>query len=115
MPFGLQIFDSAGNTVLDTSDGIPRLVGEYSVSLPHGNSANRYGSISVSGMARDGTWHIVASRPLWTLTSGGTPQVISGTFVHCYALSGSLAWRLVGNGFGTLGSGIDFDVKVYRL
>lgn len=53
MALGLQVFDSSGNTLLDTSDGIARLVGEYTTgAIGYGGSA----FVSVSGMAADGNW-----------------------------------------------------------
>lgn len=53
MAYGLQVFDSAGNSLLNTSDGIARLHGEYTVG-----AISRYSSAftSVPGMAADGNW-----------------------------------------------------------
>lgn len=53
MTSGLQAFDSAGNTLLDTGDGVARLVGEYTTgAISYSGSA----FVSVPGMVADGNW-----------------------------------------------------------
>lgn len=53
MTHGLQVFDSAGNMLLATSDGIARLVGEYTTgAISYGGSV----FVSVPGMVTDGNW-----------------------------------------------------------
>lgn len=53
MTFGLQVFDSAGNTLLDTSDGVARLVGEYTTGAIGYNGST---FVLVPGMVADGNW-----------------------------------------------------------
>lgn len=55
MSHGLRVFSATGSILLDTNDGIARLVGEYLVSgLSSGSSV----FISVPGMGSDGNWMV---------------------------------------------------------
>lgn len=55
MSYGLQVFDETGATILDVSDRLTRLYGDYSVSITPGQSVY----IPVPGMVDDGTWTVI--------------------------------------------------------
>jgi hypothetical protein len=56
MSYGLQIFDSGGAIILDTTDRLTILVNFYSVYISGTSAIN----IPVSGMLDDGTWSVLS-------------------------------------------------------
>lgn len=87
MSYGVQIFDALGNTTLDTNWRLVKFSAFYSGSVTFGSSV----TISVTGLANDGTWGYNNSvETAWeiqtTLNTGSitVTALVSGT--HDYKL-----------------------------
>jgi len=74
MAYGLQIWDSSGNVRLDTSDRECRYVGFFTGSVGAGSSV----TVTVSGMATDGTWGLneLAYSNFYVSVSMGSGQFV---------------------------------------
>ena len=59
MTYGLQIWDSSGNNILDVNDRLTRF--HSSVYFENAIAANATLSINVPGLTTDGTWFFVVS------------------------------------------------------
>lgn len=84
MTQGLQVFDAAGNIVLDVTDRLTRFIVSGSYQAPAGSPSFPTVFVSVSGMINDGTWIAVASsgpgsgNPV-TITNGGFNVICNDT------------------------------------
>lgn len=68
MAYGLQVFDSGGNLILDTNYRVTRVIGIFTVVLTKNNPV----FTSVPGMVDDGTWGTFATGlAVSTVDSGG--------------------------------------------
>ena len=104
MTCGLQVFDSAGNALLDTSDGVARLWGEYGVgAISRGSS--RF--TSVPGMAADGNW--IAFQLSSQTGVYGVVQSNGFTVYSEYADVGSTSWIVVRKDGAIISSGFGFS------
>jgi|TARA_R110000744_G_scaffold287339_1_gene398503 hypothetical protein len=74
MAYGLQIWDSSGNVRLDTSDRECRYVGFFTGSVGPSSSV----TVTVSGMANDGTWGLneLAYSNFYVSVSMGSGQFV---------------------------------------
>lgn len=74
MAYGLQTYDSAGNSIITITDRLSRLFGVYSINL-----GSRQGTtVSVPGMATDGTWGLVKTGSQWISTT------IQANGIYCF-------------------------------
>lgn len=93
MSSGLQVFSAAGATLLDTTDKLLRYVGTYAISAASGVNS---GTVSVPGMADDGTWFVYTGvdDPTW----GATPIyaiIGAGSFTwYRYSVTGAFSTQI---------------------
>lgn len=72
--FGLQLFNSAGQLILDTSSRVARFVASGTTgSIP----VDSYVDIYITGIQNNDSWNVVIDVPLG---SGGSVTVYSGYF-----------------------------------
>lgn len=77
MAYGLEVWNSAGQKTLSTSDGIARLISSHTVnSIAAGGNQ----TFTVSGMDTSGNWVVFGSLPLgvYTLIGSGSFTVYNG-------------------------------------
>lgn len=79
MAYGLQVFDGNGNTLV----GENTLLWRY-----HSSQTGSGGTFTVSGMANDGNWYVVATPNGTTSFPDGFITINTGSFTHTRTYSG---------------------------
>ena len=97
MAYGLQVFDSSSNIVLDTGDRITRLLATYSGTLNYGNGDNVW-TISIPGFLNDNGSYLLVNTSLFCDVYCTSSETVILRYYSYYS-SGSITYTVYHMGF----------------
>lgn len=90
MTYGIQVSNSSGNLILDSSDLLWRYYNSYSVSLSGGIQS---GTVTVSGIANDGNWCVYVTGSIYYFSY----KITSNTITYDISLPPSGSYTIIFN------------------